>query len=150
MTMMGLVSNFFVHCVDDVPGDDASIRVWFTDLDQQKTETTQFSWLSTSEKVRAARLKSPLARQRYVTSRVFTRRLLSDLTGILPENLEILADKCGKPYLNLPVAAHHLSSELVKVQHLTLRKRVLHCYSARLSCRCRHRGRESESGRLSN
>lgn len=111
MTMMGLVSNFFVHCVDDVPGDDASIRVWFTDLDQQKTETTQFSWLSTSEKVRAARLKSPLARQRYVTSRVFTRRLLSDLTGILPENLEILADKCGKPYLNLPVAAHHLSSE---------------------------------------
>src|SRR5439155_21718964 len=100
MTMMGLVSNFFVHCVDDVPGDDASLRVWFTDLDQQKTETTQFSWLSTSEKGRAARLKSPLARQRYWTSRVFTRRLLSDRTGLRPENLDVLADKDGIPSLN--------------------------------------------------
>ena len=111
MTMMGLVSNFFVHCVDDVPGDDASIRVWFTDLDQQKTETTQFSWLSTSEKVRAARLKSPLERQRYVASCVSMRHLLSGLTGILPENLEILRDTCGKPYLSLPAPGRHLPLE---------------------------------------
>jgi len=109
--MINSAIDSVVHRFDDVSRGDGNFRVWFTDLDQQATESAQLSWLSTSEKVRAARLKSPLARQRYMASRVFTRRLLSDLTGILPENLEILADKCGKPYLNVPVAAGHLSSE---------------------------------------
>ncbi len=110
---MESVSDFVVHRVDDVPGDDGSVRVWFMDLDQQETGTAQLSWLSTSERVRAARLQSPLERQRYIASCVSTRRLLSDLTGIPPENLEILRDNCGKPGLSLPAAAaHHRPSDI--------------------------------------
>jgi len=106
-----LVSGFVIHRIDDLPDDDGSIRVVSTDLDQQETETAQLSWLSTSEKVRAARLKSPLERHRYTASNVSTRRVLNGLTGILPENLEIFRDKCGKPYLTSPAAAVHPPSE---------------------------------------
>src|SRR5205807_10310565 len=109
--MIESVSDFVVHRFNDVSDGDRSVRVCFTDLDQQKIATTQLSWLSTSEQVRAARLKSPLERQRYVASCVSMRHLLSGLTGILPENLEILRDTCGKPYLSLPAPGRHLPLE---------------------------------------
>ena len=88
--MIESVCDFVVHPFDKSQGEDGTIRVWFTDLDQQKVEATQLSWLSTREQLRAARLRSPLDRQRYVSSCVLTRRVLSntlwkaprpDLTG---------------------------------------------------------------------
>jgi 4'-phosphopantetheinyl transferase len=91
--------------------DDKNLPVWFTDLDQQRAEPIQLSWLSTSEHAKMARLKSSLDRRRYLASRIFTRRLLSNLTGIVPEDLEIITDKCGKPRLNLPTVVGRLSSE---------------------------------------
>src|SRR5712691_9986654 len=93
--------NDFVHRFDHESfSDNMSVRVWFTDLDRQQTDVVQLSWLSTSEHAKAARLKSPLVRQRYLAGRVFTRRILSELTGIAPENLEIIKDQCGKPCLS--------------------------------------------------
>src|SRR3989442_4856441 len=109
--MMEAVSDFVVHRLDDVPGGDGSVRAWFTDLVQQETGTAQLSWLSSNEQMRAARLRNPLEHQRYIASRVLIRRVLSDLTGIVPEDLGILRDKCGKPFLTLPGEAKHQSSE---------------------------------------
>jgi 4'-phosphopantetheinyl transferase len=99
--MIESVSDFVVHRFDDLPCGDGSVRVWFTDLDQQETRAPQISWLSRNEQIRAARLKNPLERERFIASRVFIRRVLSDLTGIAPEDLGILRDKCGKPFLTL-------------------------------------------------
>jgi len=109
--MIESVCDFVVHPFDKSQGEDGTIRVWFTDLDQQKVEATQLSWLSTREQLRAARLRSPLDRQRYVSSCVLTRRVLSNLTGIVPENLGIVRDKCGKPFLTLIGDAKHQPSE---------------------------------------
>jgi 4'-phosphopantetheinyl transferase len=110
--MLEQVTDFVV---DRTPhwsfSDDKNVRVWFIDLDQQRAEPIQLSCLSTSEHAKAARLKSSLDRRRYLASRIFTRRLLSTLTGIVPEDLEITTDKCGKPRLNLPSAVGRLSSE---------------------------------------
>jgi 4'-phosphopantetheinyl transferase len=103
--MLGSVSDTVAHHFGDDPIDDAGVRVWSNDLDLQKIEIEQLSWLSTNEHVRVARLKSPLERQRYIASCVSTRRALSDMTGILPENLEIYRDRCGKPYLTTPSTA---------------------------------------------
>src|SRR5437660_2681660 len=90
----------FVYRFGGVPTNKARVRVWFADLDKQPAEMAQLSWLSTSEHARGARLKKPQDRRRYLASRVFTRRVLSNETGILPENLQILTDKCGKPCLS--------------------------------------------------
>ena len=111
MTMMESISDYVVHGFGDKPSDDASVRVWFADLDKQQADIAQLSWLPTSEHVRAARLKKPQDRRRYNASRVFIRRVLSNETGILPENVQILTDKCGKPCLNPPGATRHLPSE---------------------------------------
>src|SRR5207249_11296320 len=101
--MMESATDLVFHNLADEPfGDDGSIHVWFADLDEQQAEREQLSWLSMGEHSRAARLKNPLDRKRYLASHVFTRRVLSNLTGIAPRSLELLIDKCGKPCLSLP------------------------------------------------
>jgi phosphopantetheinyl transferase len=95
--------------------NDKGFHASFTDLDEQQAEPAQLSWLSTSEHAKAARLKSSIERQRYFASRVFTRRVLSNATGIDPADLEIIADKCGKPHLSLPgIAGRHSSQSLLR------------------------------------
>jgi phosphopantetheinyl transferase len=110
--MLEQVTDFVV---DRTPNwsfsDDKNVCVLFTDLDKQRAEPIQLSWLSTSEHAKMARLKSSLDRRRYLASRIFTRRLLSNLTCTRPEDLEIVTDKCGKPRLNLPSGVGRLSSE---------------------------------------
>jgi len=104
--------NDFVHRFDhESLSDNMSVSVWFTDLDQQQIDMAQLSTLSTDEHAKAARLKSPLERQRYLAGRVFTRRILSKVTGISPENLEIIRDQCGKPRLSLPTVGERLQSK---------------------------------------
>jgi 4'-phosphopantetheinyl transferase len=109
--MMEQVNDFVCHRLDHESfSKDRVVRVWFTDLDQQQSDIAQLSWLSKSEQIRAARLKSLLERQRYLAGRVFIRRVLSNLTGVAPENVEIIIDQCGKPCLTLPAVAGHLPS----------------------------------------
>jgi 4'-phosphopantetheinyl transferase len=90
--------------------DNGRVHVWVTDLDEQQAEMPQLSWLSTNERAKAARLKNPIDRRRYLASRIFTRRALSNLTGIAPGCLELIVDKCGKPCLNLPEVSGRLPS----------------------------------------
>ncbi len=92
---------------DESIGDYGGAHVWLTNLDEQEIESAELSILSTREHVRAARLKSPLERRRYIAGRLFTRRVLSNITVIEPENLEFCKDKCGKPSLSLPTNAGH-------------------------------------------
>ena len=114
MTMMESVTDF-VHRVGGVPGNNARVRVWFADLDKQPAEMAQLSWLSTSEHVKAVRLKMPQDRRRYLASCVVTRQVLSNETGILPENLQILTDKCGKPRISpLAVVGRPPSKNLLR------------------------------------
>jgi 4'-phosphopantetheinyl transferase len=104
--------NDFVHCLGHESfNDSGSVRVWFTDLDQQQTDIDQLAWLSTREHTRAARFRSPLQRQRYLAGRVFTRCILSEATGLAAESLEIITDQCGKPCLSPPAAGARLPSK---------------------------------------
>src|SRR6266545_3190353 len=113
--MMESISDFVVHRFGDEPSDDASVRVWFADLDELPTESAGLSLLSTSEYARGARLKKPRDRRRYLASCVLIRRVLSNETGVLPENLQILTDKCGKPRLSpLAVVGRPPSKSLLK------------------------------------
>jgi len=114
LTMLESATDF-VHRVGGVPGNNARVRVWFADLDKQPAEMAQLSWLSTSEHVKAVRLKMPQDRRRYLASCVVTRQVLSNETGILPENLQILTNKCGKPRLSpLAVVGRPPSKSLLR------------------------------------
>src|SRR6266568_5339874 len=109
--MIESVTDLIVHHrADGAFSGDGNVRLWFADLDEQQAERAQLSWLSTSEHVRAARLKNPLHRRRYLASHVFRRLVLSHLTGIAPGGLELHVDKCSKPWLSLPEASDHLPS----------------------------------------
>jgi phosphopantetheinyl transferase len=111
MTMTKQVNGFVFHRLGHESfSNNRSAGVWFTDLDQEQSDVARLSWLSKSEQIRAARLKSPLERQRYLAGRVFTRCVLSNLTGVSPENVEIIVNQCGKPCLTLPPVAGHLPS----------------------------------------
>ena len=81
--------------------DHDRVHVWFTDLDKLDVELAHLSLLSASELARAARLKNRRERQRFIASHVFTRRVLGNITGILPESLEFHKDECGKPRLGV-------------------------------------------------
>src|SRR2546425_4542494 len=104
LTMMKQVNDSVSRRFSHRPfSESGSVGVCFTDLDRQQTDMAQLSWLSTDEHAKAARFKSPLQRQRFIAGRVFSRRVLSKVTGLAPENLEIIKNQCGKPSLN-PVA----------------------------------------------
>jgi 4'-phosphopantetheinyl transferase len=108
---MKQVNDFVYRLGHESFNDSGSVRVWFTDLDQQQTDIDQLSWLSTSEHTRAARFRSPLQRQRYLAGRVFMRCILSEATGLAAESLEIITDQCGKPCLSPPAAGARLPSK---------------------------------------
>ena len=111
LTILAHLNGFAAHPLSDEPLiDDVNIRVWITDLDEQLVEPIQLSWLSRTEHARSSRLKNPVDRRRFLAGRVFTRRVLSNLTGIPLENLEIFSDKCGKPCLRMPTVAEDTSS----------------------------------------
>ena len=93
--------------VEELSPTQFRVQVRYTDLDELETGPAELLMLSMGERVRAARLKSPLERQRYVASCVFTRRVLGDLSGVAPERLEFHRDKCGKPWLSVPVDMEH-------------------------------------------
>jgi phosphopantetheinyl transferase len=113
--------------------NNQDVRVWFTDLDQQHTDIAELSWLSKNEQVRAARLKSPLERQRYLAGRVFTRHVLSNLTGVAPENVEIIIDQCGKPCLTLPEVTGRLPLESLLKFNVSHSENFL-CIATALGC----------------
>jgi phosphopantetheinyl transferase len=132
--MMKQANDFFVHRLGHESfGDNRGVRVWFTDIDQQQTDISELSWLSNSEQIRAARLKSPLERQRYFAGRVFTRRLLSNLTGVAPEDVEIIIDGCGKPRLTLPAVAGPLPSGSLMKFNVSHSENFL-CIATALGC----------------
>src|SRR5438093_12335467 len=113
--MMESVTDF-VHRVGGVPGNNARVRVWFADLDKQPAEMAQLSWLSTSEHVKAVRLKMPQDRRRYLASCVVTTQVATNERGILPENLHILTHKCAKPSISpLAIRARPRSTDFVRV-----------------------------------
>ncbi len=113
--MLEAIPNIIIHRSPDEPiTDQTKVHLWFTDLDKQETEMPGLSLLSPSEQARASRLKSPLEQRRYITSHVFTRRVLSNLTGIAPGSLEFNKDKCGKSLLNRQAEAGNVPSRLLR------------------------------------
>jgi 4'-phosphopantetheinyl transferase len=110
--MLKQVNDFVVHPFGGDPIiDDGRVRVWITNLDEYPLEVAPLSWLSTSEHAKAAHLKNPIDRQRYLASHIFTRRALSNVTDIAPRSLELLVDRCGKPCLSFPEISGCLPSE---------------------------------------
>src|SRR2546422_716189 len=108
------ISDVVIHNLASEPITDyRGIHLWFADLDKQNTEPAPFSLLSTSELVRAARLKNRRERQRFIASRVFTRRVLGNITGIASKSLEFHNDKCGKPRLCVKAQVRHGPSRSV-------------------------------------
>ncbi len=100
--MLEEINDFAIHSLADEPiSDGTKVHIWLTDLDRQDIETPRVLEFSQSEQVRATGLKNPLDQRRYIASRVFTRSVLSNMTGIPPDSLEFCRDKCGKPWLRL-------------------------------------------------
>ena len=131
--MMKQVNDFVHRFGHESFSDNRSVSVWFTDLDQQQTDMAQLSWLSTDEHAKAARLKNPLERQRYLAGRVFTRLILSEVTGIAPEKLEIIRNQCGKPCLSLPTVGGRLRSKRLLRFNVSHSENFL-CIATALGC----------------
>ena len=131
--MMKQVDDLVYRFGHESLSEGGSVRVWFTDLDRQQTDMDQLSWLSTSEHAKAARFKVPLQRQRYLACRVFIRRILSKVTGLAPENLEIIRDQCGKPCLSPPVVGVRLPSESLLRFNVSHSEHFL-CIATALGC----------------
>jgi len=113
--MIKRIPNIVIHRSPDEPiTDQANVHLWFTDLDKPETETPGLSTLSPGEQVRAGRLRSPREQRRYITSRIYTRRVLSNLTGIALESLDISRDKCGKPLLSQQDKTGNVWSQLLR------------------------------------
>jgi len=89
------------------PGD---VRVELIDLDARapdRSSSESEEALDASERTRAAALRDPADRLRYVASHVALRRLLGEATGVRPGAVVILRSSCvscgephGKPYLD--------------------------------------------------
>jgi 4'-phosphopantetheinyl transferase len=132
--MLEQVNDLDVHPPGGDPIiDNARVRVWITDLDELPVIATLLSWLSTSERAKAARLKNPIDRRRYLASRIFTRRALSNLTGVAPGSLELLVDKCGKPCLSLPEVSGRLPSGTLLRFNISHSENLL-CTATALGC----------------
>ncbi len=65
-------------------------------------------FLSDEKRKRADRLSSPLSKKLTAAGDMLARSLAAELTGVKPENIQISADKNGKPYIsnNLSVPVH--------------------------------------------
>jgi len=76
------------------------IHLHYPALPHHEPELTRLErQLSPAEAVRAERLKSPLARNRFIAGRGMLRRILGQYLGIDPADVEIAAGEHGKPFL---------------------------------------------------
>jgi 4'-phosphopantetheinyl transferase len=91
----------------DLPASIASagLRLWRADLDRGVVDA-QSACLSDQERQRASRLVFDHHRRRYLTSCVFTRRVLAHLLGAAPEQIRFDIGAEGKPALAGPSGLH--------------------------------------------
>ena len=77
-----------------------TVHIWIAEWAHLSfDEPSLLPLLSPDEVNRAARLQSPLHRQRFIFSRSYLRKILSLYTGIAPEQLVFDYGAHGKPYL---------------------------------------------------
>ncbi len=79
--------------------DLSRLHLWIADLDAGEWGRGP-AYLSRGELARAARLKDEVQRRRYLSSRIFVRRVLGNLADLNPASVEFAEDSCGKPHLS--------------------------------------------------
>lgn len=94
-----------------------NVKIWLWELDSLGGSWTQIASLSGEERLRAARFKDPNESRRYIASCILTRRILAGVTGIRPDRLEILVDKCGKPFLMSSTIDHSGRKPRFNISH---------------------------------
>jgi 4'-phosphopantetheinyl transferase len=82
--------------LDDASVDVFSLRI---DIGTEHNFEVNASVLSTAEQIRARRFLRSADRQRFVTTRVWLRRLLGSHLGVSPGELVIENDVNGRPYV---------------------------------------------------
>ncbi len=93
--------KFIVHRSPDEPVIDLDVaHLWICDLDDVLySGLKDWTVLSTSERARAERLKGVLDKRRFVVRCALVRRVLGNLLGITPSEVEFYDDSEGKPRL---------------------------------------------------
>jgi 4'-phosphopantetheinyl transferase len=77
------------------------LGLWYVDLDMTAGALSWFRrWLSSDELARAERLRSDLARARYIAGRAALRRVLGHWLGCSPADIPIAYGTNGKPMLD--------------------------------------------------
>ncbi|MEA2704631.1 MAG: 4-phosphopantetheinyl transferase, partial [Actinomycetota bacterium] len=79
--------------------DASTVHVVRADLD---AGTADEALLSADERARAARLRTPLLRQRFTTARGYLRHMLAGLLDVPPKDVDLDAGPHGKPALAAP------------------------------------------------
>ncbi len=101
--------------------DGAGVHLWRASLDCAPQESERLaSLLSEDEKARAARLRVPAVRERFIAGRGLLRRLLGMYLGAPPESLRFAYRPHGKPYLHPEIAAPDVRFNLSHSQGLAL------------------------------
>jgi 4'-phosphopantetheinyl transferase len=95
---------FVVHSATNEPVREVDrAHVWCWDLDAVRHQDTPGRFvLSTNERARADRLRSPLLRRRFEVRCRLVRHVLGPLVGVSPEALAFDTTANGKPRLVLP------------------------------------------------
>jgi 4'-phosphopantetheinyl transferase len=78
-----------------LPSPTSVAHIWHFRLDEPADETL----LSPDERQRADRLLIPQKRQRFIAARIGLRLILSQQTGVAPQDLTFAYHPHGKPYL---------------------------------------------------
>lgn len=102
-----------------VPGE---VHIWFADL-YQLNNRIKYEWLSSDERVRAAKYHFVQDRMRFITARGILRMLLSRYLMLKPKDVHFSYGLFGKPYLvhatlNLPLTfnlSHSNTSVLLAI-----------------------------------
>jgi 4'-phosphopantetheinyl transferase len=101
--------------------DGASVHLWRASLDCAPPERERLaSLLSEDEQARAARLRVPSIRERFVAGRGLLRRLLGMYLAAPPESLRFAYRPHGKPYLHPEIGAPDIRFNLSHSQGLAL------------------------------
>lgn len=101
--------------------DTASVHLWRATLDLDEREAGRLAaLLSEDEQARAARLRVPLARQRFVAGRGLLRHLLGVYLEVAPQSLRFAYRPHGKPYLHPDLGAPDVRFNLSHSQGLAL------------------------------
>ena len=78
-----------------------TVHVWIIDLDRHRTDAARLSsHLNEEELARAARLRFPILRSRFIVRRYAYRAILSQYLGSEPRHLRFAAGPFGKPTLS--------------------------------------------------